>query len=104
VRRERPHVREAVGADALRVQATGTSFKQWLLAQRLAHARWMLETGDAAIEVVAREAGFGSALSLRQHFRAALQTSPAAYRKAFRRVGSSTDRGSAVETLALPTR
>jgi transcriptional regulator GlxA family with amidase domain len=65
-------------------QATGTSFKQWLLAQRLAHARWMLETGDAAVEVVAREAGFGSALSLRQHFRAALQTSPAAYRKAFR--------------------
>ena len=65
-------------------QATGTSFKQWLLAQRLAHARWMLETSDAAVEVVAREAGFGSALSLRQHFRAALQTSPAAYRKAFR--------------------
>jgi len=65
-------------------QATGTSFKQWLLAQRLAHARWMLETGDAAVEVVAQEAGFGSALSLRQHFRAALQTSPAAYRKAFR--------------------
>jgi transcriptional regulator GlxA family with amidase domain len=65
-------------------QATGTSFKQWLLAQRLAHARWMLETGDAPVEVVAQEAGFGSALSLRQHFRAALQTSPAAYRKAFR--------------------
>jgi len=65
-------------------QATGTSFKQWLLAQRLAHARWMLETGDAAVEVVAQEAGFGSALSLRQHFRAALQTSPGAYRKAFR--------------------
>jgi transcriptional regulator GlxA family with amidase domain len=65
-------------------QATGTSFKQWLLAQRLAHARDMLETGDAAVEVVAQEAGFGSALSLRQHFRAALQMSPAAYRKAFR--------------------
>jgi transcriptional regulator GlxA family with amidase domain len=65
-------------------QATGTSFKQWLLAQRLAHARWMLETSDAAVEVVAQQAGFGSALSLRQHFRAALQTSPAAYRKAFR--------------------
>jgi transcriptional regulator GlxA family with amidase domain len=65
-------------------QATGTSFKQWLLAQRLAHARWMLETGDAAVEVVAQEAGYGSALSLRQHFRTALQTSPAAYRKAFR--------------------
>lgn len=65
-------------------EATGTSFTQWLLAQRLAHARGMLERGDAAIEVVAQEAGFGSALSLRQHFKAALQTSPAAYRKAFR--------------------
>jgi len=33
---------------------------------------------------VAQEAGFGTALSLRQHFRASLQTSPSAYRKLFR--------------------
>jgi len=65
-------------------QATGMSFKQWLLEQRLAHARSLLETGDAPIEQVAQQAGFGSALSLRQHFRTALQTSPAAYRKEFR--------------------
>lgn len=64
--------------------ATGTSFKQWLLNQRLAHAQRMLESGDASIEVVAQEAGFGSALSLRQHFRTALRTSPSAYRKLFR--------------------
>jgi transcriptional regulator GlxA family with amidase domain len=80
-------------------QATGTSFKQWLLAQRLAHARWMLETGDAPVEVVAQEAGFGSALSLRQHFRAALQTSPAAYRKAFRDNVAQTPGGHGVPTL-----
>jgi transcriptional regulator GlxA family with amidase domain len=67
-------------------QATGMSFKQWLLEQRLAHARSLLETGDAPIELVAQQAGFGSALSLRQHFRTALQTSPAAYRKQFRRL------------------
>ena len=66
-------------------QATGTSFKQWLLGQRLAHAQWMLESGDASIEMVAQEAGFGSALSLRQHFRAVLQTSPSAYRGTYRR-------------------
>lgn len=66
-------------------QATGTSFKQWLLGQRLAHAQWMLESGDASIEVVAQQAGFGSALSLRQHFRTVLQTSPSAYRGAYRR-------------------
>lgn len=64
-------------------QATGTSFKQWLLNQRMAHAQRLLETTSASIEVVAQEAGFGAALSLRQHFRAALQTSPSAYRKRF---------------------
>ena len=65
--------------------ATGTSFKQWLLGQRLAHAQSMLERGDASIEVVAQQAGFGSALSLRQHFRTVLQMSPSAYRAAHRR-------------------
>jgi transcriptional regulator GlxA family with amidase domain len=64
-------------------QATGTSFKQWLLNQRMAHAQRMLETSDASIEVVAQKAGFGTALSLRQHFRAALRTSPSIYRKQF---------------------
>lgn len=65
-------------------QATGSSFKQWLLNQRLAHAQHMLETTTVSSEVVAQEAGFGSALSLRQHFRARFQTSPMAYRRVFR--------------------
>jgi transcriptional regulator GlxA family with amidase domain len=65
-------------------QATGMSFKQWLLEQRLQHARTLLETSEAPVERVAQQAGFGSALSLRQHFRSTLQTSPAAYRKQFR--------------------
>ena len=65
-------------------QATGTSFKQWLLGQRLAQARRMLERSDASIDLIADETGFGSALSLRQHFRAVLRTSPSAYRKQFR--------------------
>ena len=64
-------------------QATGTSFKQWLLAQRLAHAQGMLEKSAVSIDMVAQAAGFGMALSLRQHFRAALQMSPSAYRKLF---------------------
>lgn len=64
--------------------ATGTSFKQWLLSQRLAHAQRMLESGDASIEVVAQKAGFGTALSLRQHFKSAFRTSPSAYRAHFR--------------------
>ncbi|MCY0912296.1 GlxA family transcriptional regulator [Massilia antarctica] len=65
-------------------QSTGTSFKHWILNQRVAHAQRMLESGDASIERVAQEAGFGSALSLRQHFRTNLRTSPSAYRKLFR--------------------
>lgn len=70
-------------------QVTGTSVKQWLLSQRLAQAQRMLEGSDAAIEVVAQEAGFGTALSLRQHFQAALRTSPSAYRRQFRAQAAS---------------
>jgi transcriptional regulator GlxA family with amidase domain len=64
--------------------ATGTSFKQWLLNQRVTHAQRLLESSDVSIEMVAQEAGFGSALSLRQHFQATLRTSPSAYRKLYR--------------------
>jgi transcriptional regulator GlxA family with amidase domain len=65
-------------------RTTGTSFKQWLLNQRMAHAQRLLETSNVSIEMVAQEAGFQTALSLRQHFRNALRTSPSAYRKQFR--------------------
>lgn len=64
-------------------QATGTSLKQWLLALRLARARELLEGGVLPVDAVAQAAGFGSALSLRQHFRARLRTTPTAYRRAF---------------------
>lgn len=70
-------------------QTTGTSFKQWLLNQRMAHAQRLLEASDASIERVAQEAGFGTALSLRQHFRATLRTSPSAYRRQFQAQSSS---------------
>lgn len=65
-------------------QLTGTTVGQWLLGQRLAHAQRLLETGQQGIEAVAAESGFGSALSLRQHFSAAFQLSPSAYRAQFR--------------------
>ncbi len=63
---------------------TGTTVRQWLLNQRLARAQSALESGDLPMEAVARHAGFGSALSLRQHFQAGFKTSPSAYRKLFR--------------------
>jgi len=64
-------------------QSTGTTLLQWLLNQRLARARRLLETTDRAVEWVALEAGFGSAVSLRQHFAASLGTSPSRYRAQF---------------------
>jgi transcriptional regulator GlxA family with amidase domain len=65
--------------------ATGTTVVQWLLNQRLACAQRMLEAGDQAIELIAQQAGFGSALSLRQRFRAAFNNSPSAYRRQFQK-------------------
>jgi AraC-like DNA-binding protein len=56
-------------------------------------ARRLLERTDLPIEEVATRAGFGSAPSLRQHFRRATETSPTAYRRAFRIGGDHRRRG-----------
>jgi transcriptional regulator GlxA family with amidase domain len=56
----------------------------WLKHQRLALAQRLLEQGQHPIEDVAAQAGFGSAVSLRQHFAAAFRVSPSAYRRQFR--------------------
>jgi transcriptional regulator GlxA family with amidase domain len=63
---------------------TGTSMNQWLLGQRLALAQRLLETTSEPVERVAERAGFGSTLSLRQHFSAAFNTTPSMYRREFR--------------------
>lgn len=65
-------------------KATGTTVLQWLLHQRLGHARRLLESGDRSVEAIAGDAGFGSAVAMRKHFVAALGVSPAAYRRQFR--------------------
>jgi transcriptional regulator GlxA family with amidase domain len=62
---------------------TGTTPLRWLHAQRIEHARRLLEQADLAIELVAQRCGFGSAAVLRQHFRRATKTTPSAYRRAF---------------------
>ncbi len=64
-------------------QATGTTVVQWILHQRLAMAQRLLETSSRSIELIAAECGFGTSLSLRQHFNAAFHTTPSAYRKLF---------------------
>lgn len=62
---------------------TGTTPRQWLIAQRMELAQRLLETTDIPVEQVARRAGFGTSLSLRQHFISRLHTSPSAYRRTF---------------------
>lgn len=63
--------------------ATGTTPARWLLTERLNRARSLLETTQTSIEEIAVVAGFGSAATLRHHFRQVLSTTPGAYREAF---------------------
>jgi transcriptional regulator GlxA family with amidase domain len=92
-RLDQPHGLDALAARAAMSRrsftrhfraATGTTVLQWLQNQRLARAQRLLETGTKSIEAVAAEAGFGSALSLRQLFAARLAVTPTEYRRAFR--------------------
>jgi transcriptional regulator GlxA family with amidase domain len=69
-------------------EETGTTPLQWLLGQRVLGARRLLEESDLPVEVVAGQCGFGTAASLRDHFRRATTTTPTAYRRAFRPLGS----------------
>lgn len=71
--------------------ATGTSPLRWLLDQRVAAAQRLLERTDLPMPEVARRAGFGSEVTMRQHFASRLATSPRAYRTAFSATAPSSD-------------
>jgi AraC family transcriptional regulator, transcriptional activator FtrA len=60
--------------------ATGLPPARWLLEVRLARARDLLAATDMRIEQVATDCGFGSADTLRHHFRNRLKASPSRYR------------------------
>lgn len=62
---------------------TGTTPLRWLLSQRVLEARRLLEATDLPVDEVAWRAGFGTAASLRDHFRRATATTPTAYRRSF---------------------
>ncbi len=66
------------------VAETGRSPKRWLTAQRIHHARRLLESTDLPVEDVAQRSGFGSAAALRTHFARATATRPTAYRRTYR--------------------
>jgi transcriptional regulator GlxA family with amidase domain len=65
-------------------EETGTTPLQWLLGCRVEEARRLLEETDLPIDAVAWRAGFGTAASLRDHFRRVTSTTPTAYRRSFR--------------------
>ncbi|MEU6809097.1 helix-turn-helix domain-containing protein [Streptomyces sp. NPDC046831] len=65
-------------------EEVGVSPGQWLTQQRVERARHLLESTGLSVDQVARDAGFGTAQSMRQHLQAALGVTPTAYRRTFR--------------------
>jgi AraC family transcriptional regulator, transcriptional activator FtrA len=55
----------------------------WLNAQRVRRAQQLLETTGLPVERIAAKCGFGTAVTLRRHFRQTLATTPEAYRRTF---------------------
>lgn len=66
------------------VASTGTTPYQWLLRERLALARRLLETSDLPVDTIAHRCGLQTAGNLRKHFARELRTTPQSYRRAFR--------------------
>ena len=64
-------------------ETTGTTPHRWLQRQRVLYAQRMLETTEAPVELIAQEAGLGTAANLRLHFQQVLATTPTAYRRTF---------------------
>jgi AraC family transcriptional activator FtrA len=77
--------------------ATGATPAAWVRGQRVRRAEQLLERADTTIAAVARHCGFGSADTLRRHFRRVRGVGPEAYRAAFRAADSLPENG-------LPTR
>ncbi|WP_326650685.1 GlxA family transcriptional regulator [Streptomyces sp. NBC_01750] len=73
-------------------EEVGISPGQWLTQQRVERARHLLESTELSVDQVARDAGFGTAQSMRQHLQTALGVPPTVYRRAFRT--NSADSGS----------
>jgi AraC family transcriptional activator FtrA len=64
-------------------QATGLGPVEWLIRERVAIVKEMLEEPEVPLAQIAERAGFGSEESLRHHFRRLAATTPGAYRKRF---------------------
>ncbi|MEU0334358.1 helix-turn-helix domain-containing protein [Streptomyces sp. NPDC006193] len=63
----------------------GLSPGRWLIQQRVARARHLLEASDLPVDRIAAEVGFATGASLRQHLHATIGVSPQTYRRTFQR-------------------
>jgi AraC family transcriptional regulator, transcriptional activator FtrA len=79
-------------------EVTGTSPLDWITTLRVRCAKDLLETTAFSMEEIADKCGFGSAPTLRHHFRARVKLSPNAYRSRFQR--SETKHGKPTERTA----
>jgi len=66
---------------------TGISDIEWLTRERVLLSCQLLETTDISIDRISQLVGFGTAETLRYHFRQALDLSPSEYRKRFTVLG-----------------
>jgi AraC family transcriptional regulator, transcriptional activator FtrA len=64
-------------------EATGKTPTDWLIEARVERARELLESTKLSIDEIARRCGFGTAATLRHHFRRRVQVSPIVYRQRF---------------------
>ncbi len=65
-------------------ETVGCTPLEWILGERIAAAKDLLEATRAPLQRVAEQTGFASQESFRRHFRRVVGTSPAAYRRRFR--------------------
>jgi transcriptional regulator GlxA family with amidase domain len=64
-------------------EEVGLSPGRWIVQQRVARARHLLESSDLSVDQIAGQVGFATGASLRQHLHAAIGVSPQAYRRTF---------------------
>ena len=64
-------------------EATGTAPGDWLIRQRVTRARHLAETTDLSVDQIATRSGFGTAETLRHHFRRHVGITPSSFRRTF---------------------
>lgn len=63
--------------------ATRLAPMAWLVRERVAAAKELLEAGEASLDQIAERTGFGSEESFRRHFRRVAGVAPSVYRRQF---------------------